>query len=67
MKWYYIILIIILVGAVIYYYLYPLYLQYTLRKIAVDLLTSLNNNNVEYWFVATTSTAASTVCSGFAR
>jgi hypothetical protein len=49
MKWYYIILIIILVGAVIYYYLYPLYLQYTLRKISVDLFTSLNNNNVEYW------------------
>lgn len=49
MKWYYIILIIILVGTVIYYYLYPLYLQYTLRKIAVDLFTSLNNNNVEYW------------------
>ena len=53
MKWYYIILILILililVGTVIYYYLYPLYLQYTLRKISTDLFTSLNNNQVEYW------------------
>ena len=50
MKWYIIIIVIIIILSVIYLtVIYPLFLRNTLRKLSVELFTSLNKYQVDYW------------------